>query len=172
MKFLCIVCDAAMSLDRTEGPENGSITAVFECPECFHQIAMLTNPMETQAVASLGVSIGPGAGARAAEGGCPFSGMVAEMEHKGPREGMAWSAEALARLEAIPAFIRPMAKQGIEQFAAESGHREVTEAVMDSARDRLNRGEDFGDLGEGPGEGSGEGPGEGSGEGLGDAAPG
>ena len=138
MKFLCVVCDAAMSLQRTEGPVSGSITAVFECPDCFHQIAMLTNPMETQAVASLGVSVGPGAGKRAAEGGCPFSGMVAEMENQTADEVMTWTADALARLEAIPAFIRPMAKQGIEQFAEEHGHREVSETVMDAARERFN----------------------------------
>lgn len=142
MKFLCVVCNAPMRLERTEGPDRGSITAVFECPECFHQIAMLTNPMETQAVASLGVSIGPGAGERAAKGGCPFSGMVADMEHQGQDAGpdavIGWSAGALARLDAIPAFIRPMARQGIEQFAADHGHAEIDEAVMDAARSRFN----------------------------------
>lgn len=138
MKFLCVVCDSAMTLERTEGPDRGSITAIFECPDCFHRIAMLTNPMETQAVASLGVSIGPGAGQRAAEGGCPFSGMVADMEARTVDDGIRWTAEALARLEAIPAFIRPMAKQGIEQFAADHGHREVSETVMDAARERFN----------------------------------
>jgi len=138
MKFLCVVCDAAMKLERTEGPHQGSLTAVFECPECFHQIAMLTNPMETQAVSSLGISIAPGAGERAAAGGCPFSVMVSGMEtHKAPA-AVAWTEGARARLEAIPAFIRPMAQRGIEQLAAEQGHTEISEEVMDAAREHLS----------------------------------
>jgi len=138
MKFLCVVCDAAMKLERTEGPNEGSITAVFECPECFHQIAMLTNPMETQAVTSLGISIAPGAGERAAQGGCPFSSMVTDMEKEKEDAGIRWSDGARARLEGIPVFIRPMAQQGIEQFATEKGFAEINESVMDAARERFN----------------------------------
>ncbi len=138
MKFLCIVCDTAMKLERTEGPDEGSITAVFECPDCFHQIAMLTNPMETQAVTSLGISIAPGAGDRAAQGGCPFSGMVTEMEKSAEGESIRWSEGARARLEGIPIYIRPMAQQGIEQFAVEQGFTEINESVMDAARERFN----------------------------------
>ncbi|RMH18114.1 MAG: hypothetical protein D6696_13915 [Acidobacteria bacterium] len=132
MKFLCVVCDTPMRLERAEPPKDGSITAVFECPECFHQIAMLTNPMETQAVTSLGVQIGPGAAERAAAGGCPFSGMINEMEEKPLR--MPWTREALDRLAKIPDFVRPMAKDSIEQFARQQGHDEVSEQVMDEAR--------------------------------------
>ena len=59
MKFLCMECDQPMKLQETQGPDEGSMTIVFACPECSRQIAMLTNAMETQMVRSLGVQIGP-----------------------------------------------------------------------------------------------------------------
>ena len=39
------------------------------------------------------------------------------------------------RLERIPVFIRPMARQAIERFAQERGYGTVTDEVMDQARD-------------------------------------
>jgi hypothetical protein len=50
---------------------------------------------------------------------------------------MTWAPEAERRLERIPEFIRPMARQGIEQFAANRGHRRVTLDVMEAARGAL-----------------------------------
>lgn len=58
MKFLCVECDEAMSLEEARGPDDGAMTVVFRCPSCERETAMLTNPMETQVVSSLGVSIG------------------------------------------------------------------------------------------------------------------
>lgn len=58
MKFLCVECDEAMSLEEAHGPDEGAMTVVFQCPTCGRQTAMLTNPQETQVVRSLGVSIG------------------------------------------------------------------------------------------------------------------
>lgn len=58
MKFLCIQCDEAMKLLRTDGPDDGSLTVVFGCPACKREMAMLTNAMETQMVRSLGVKVG------------------------------------------------------------------------------------------------------------------
>ena len=58
MKFLCISCDEAMSLNRTAGPDEGSMTVVFKCPACEREVAMLTNAMETQMVRALDVKIG------------------------------------------------------------------------------------------------------------------
>ena len=172
MKFLCVSCDEAMKLTDAAPPEQGSISAIFGCPTCGHQIAMLTNPYETQLVQSLGVKIGPatsgqptqappapamaaaptaaaptaaapapmaatpapgGVAAEAAAGGCPFSGMLAEMEARKP-EAIQWTAEALGRLENIPEFVRPMAKQGIEHYAKTHGHTTVDDAVMEEAR--------------------------------------
>lgn len=137
MKFLCVVCDTPMKLERAEPPDDGSITAVFECPDCFHQIAMLTNPMETQTLQSLGVGLGRDAAAAAEAGGCPFSGMLKEMEATAASGGVQWTEGALARLQGIPDFVRPMAKQGVEQYALSNGYQEVSEAVMDEARGRF-----------------------------------
>ncbi len=58
MKFLCVECDEAMKLQGTRGPDAGAMTVVFGCPSCGKETAMLTNPMETQMVRSLGVKIG------------------------------------------------------------------------------------------------------------------
>ncbi|MGH7326245.1 MAG: hypothetical protein ACREJ9_16585 [Candidatus Rokuibacteriota bacterium] len=58
MKFLCLDCDQPMKLHSTAGPDEGSLTVTFRCPECGFRVAMLTNPFETQMVRSLGVSIG------------------------------------------------------------------------------------------------------------------
>lgn len=144
MKFLCIECDQPMSLFETGAPEDGSLAIKFECPTCLHQIAMLTNPYETQVVSSLGVKIGKGepdpAGVQPEEGPeCPLPAMVAEATAAAaatPAGGtLAWSAEALARLERIPEFVRPMAVSGIERYAREQGRSEVDEATLDEARD-------------------------------------
>ncbi len=154
MKFLCIACDEPMKITRADPPDNGgSIAAVFACPSCSHQIAMLTNAHETQMVQSLGVKIGPGetnaaahaagepiAGETAAEraeaGGCPFASMVGEMEAQkgGANDSVTWTAEAEARLQNVPEFVRPMARQGIEHYAKSNGHAVVDDAVMEEAR--------------------------------------
>ena len=103
MKFLCVPCDTPMKLQTVGPPESGSLSAVYSCPECGYEMAMLTNPFETQLVQSLGVRIGPGMGAssvasagagapvaeaRLADGmdiptsgaRCPFPAMMAGME--------------------------------------------------------------------------------------------
>ena len=60
MKFLCVPCDEAMKLVSTNPPDRGSLTVVYGCPKCSYQMAMLTNPYETQVVGSLGVKVGTG----------------------------------------------------------------------------------------------------------------
>ncbi len=146
MKFLCVSCDEPMKLQSAAPPVDGSINALFTCPSCSHQIAMLTNPHETQLVQSLGVKIGPGEAAaqggeamgmaaRAEAGGCPFSGMIAEMESRD--DEVSWTEEALERLERIPDFVRPMAKQGIEHYAKSNGHALIDDALMEEARGRF-----------------------------------
>ena len=100
------------------------------------------------------------AGSTAAPSGCPFSAMAnLAAERPGPvgepgsrRAGDAgqpeqisglpdsqivWSPEAVIRLDRIPEFIRPMIRQGIEQFAAKRGYRRITEDVMVEARGGL-----------------------------------
>jgi hypothetical protein len=59
MKFLCVPCDSPMKLETMAPPEGGSLSVVYSCPECGYEMAMLTNPFETQMVQSLGVRIGP-----------------------------------------------------------------------------------------------------------------
>lgn len=82
--------------------------------------------------------------------GCPFAGMLrevrlsadavtaktAEADEK-PLEDprLTWTAEARARLDRIPEFVRPMAKAGIEQYARQFGHEFVTARLMDEVKE-------------------------------------
>jgi Proto-chlorophyllide reductase 57 kD subunit len=150
MKFLCVPCDSPMKLQTIGPPEGGSLSVVYSCPECGYEMAMLTNPYETQVVQSLGVRIGPEMGAGTPAGAsskCPFTAMVPATE--GALEGagdvtstragepvpVRWTSGAEARLANIPEFVRPMARTGIERFARERGALEVDEKILDAARD-------------------------------------
>jgi len=173
MKFLCVPCDQPMKLTTVKPPDRGSLSVVYSCAACGYEMAMLTNPYETQVVSSLGVKIEPaadatgtsaGAGAPAgmaasgeAAGGtnkdgtgkCPFAEMIPGMmgQGVGTDAGMAtgaagvsaappsWTDAAVARLEVIPSFVRPMARTGIERFARERGYATIDEKVLDEARD-------------------------------------
>jgi hypothetical protein len=160
MKFLCVPCDSPMKLQTIGPPERGSLSVVYSCPECGYEMAMLTNAYETQVVQSLGVRIGPGTGEATSSTsgtGCPFTAMMPATEGApttGPgqpgvpdartlRGGVEagvpmpvrWTAAAEARLANIPAFVRPMARTGIETFARERGAIEVDEKILDAARD-------------------------------------
>lgn len=208
MKFLCVACDEPMQLESVDSSGGGSLSVLYACPRCSQRTAMLTNPLETEMVQSLGVKIGPrsaggavaeaardpapragesaggSAAERAAAGGCPFSGVVREMEaaagagapagaaadaspHPADAPGQAnategaaplrpgpaatagdqppsptptgpvWTADALERLEGIPEFVRPMARQGIEHYARSNGYGEIDERVLDEARTRF-----------------------------------
>jgi Proto-chlorophyllide reductase 57 kD subunit len=84
-------------------------------------------------------AVGPASAASAgAEGpGCPFAAMipgVGTAAGEAAPAGPAWTPEADARIERIPTFIRPMARQAIERFARERGYATITDAVMDEAR--------------------------------------
>jgi hypothetical protein len=46
-----------------------------------------------------------------------------------------WTAAAEARLANVPAFVRPMAKAGIERYARDNGSLEVDEKILDAARE-------------------------------------
>ncbi len=134
MRFLCVVCDQQMKLQRTVGPDRGSVTLIYACPSCGYPVAMMTNPHETQVVTSLGISVGaPGEPAAASK--CPFTGMLKDLEQ--PADGgdrVRWSAEAQERLAGIPEAVRPMAASGIERYARDHGHREVDLEVLEQAR--------------------------------------
>ena len=173
MKFLCVPCDSPMKLQTVGPPDGGSLSVVYSCPECGYEMAMLTNPYETQLVQSLGVRIGPTADPASSNTlatRCPFTAMIpstpdersGDLAPANERErvshangagpgapaseraggsggakppGLNWTAAAEARLANIPAFVRPMAKTGIEKFAQERGFREVDEKILDEARD-------------------------------------
>jgi hypothetical protein len=51
--------------------------------------------------------------------------------------GPQWTDGALARLDAIPEMVRPMARAGIEMVAREQGHQVIDEAVLAAARSRF-----------------------------------
>ena len=99
MKFLCVPCDQPMKLAEVAPPDRGSLSVRYACPECGYEMAMLTNPFETQMVQSLGVRIGPEANppggpdslaaaaagivpsgpaeeGKSSGGKCPFAGMI------------------------------------------------------------------------------------------------
>ena len=176
MKFLCVPCDQPMKLTTVRPPDRGSLSVVYSCSECGYEMAMLTNPYETQVVSSLGVKIAPAADAAAAgavaptpaattgtaapvaaagesnkEGGgkCPFAEMIPGLMGQGTDAAAgaasgtgagasaaapAWTEAAVARLEVIPSFVRPMARTGIERFARERGYATIDEKVLDEAR--------------------------------------
>ena len=136
MKFLCVPCDQPMMLRTTASPESGTLSVVYTCPTCDYEIAMLTNPFETQLVQSLGVKIGAKTDpeGKAAGSGCPFPGMVAEATSSQDAGELTWTPGARARLQNIPEFVRPMATAGIEKLAREQGRTEIDEAVLDEAR--------------------------------------
>ncbi len=144
MKFLCVECDRQMSFEERALPGDGTLAAAFRCPACGRVVAMLTNPMETQLVASLGVKIG----------GSTIESQPLEMirssvatgretafeEHEPPGHRSAaptWSPEAQDRLTRVPSFVRGMVKKIYTEYARDRGIEEITPALMDTARTEL-----------------------------------
>ena len=159
MKFLCLGCDQVMSFAERQIPGDGTLVAVFRCPSCEREMAMLTNPYETQLVSGLGIKIGGRTvpeqplellrtsleGGRADafdEGGSPraatLAGDVPRPDGSTARPGrLAWSPDALERLERVPSFVRGMVKRIYADWAGERGVIEMTPEVMDRARTEL-----------------------------------
>ncbi len=48
-----------------------------------------------------------------------------------------WTKEALSRIEKIPPFVRNMAKKAIIGYAVEKGYKEITEDVLQEAREKM-----------------------------------
>lgn len=143
MKFLCVECDKQMTFEERALPGDGTLAATFKCPTCGRVVAMLTNPMETQLVASLGVQIGGrGVPVQPLE---TVRGMVstgredafAEAPAVATMGGVSWSAEAQERLTRVPSFVRGMVKKIYADYAKERGIAEITPVVMDTARAEL-----------------------------------
>jgi len=143
MKFLCVECDRQMQFEERQLPGDGTLAAAFRCPTCGRVVALLTNPMETQLVASLGVKIG----------GTTISpqpmetvrGMLVtgkadafdEDRERGAGSSPIWSGEAQERLARVPGFVRGMVKRIYLDYAKDRGIAEITPAVMDTARTEL-----------------------------------
>lgn len=142
MKFLCVECDQQMQFEERQLPGDGTLAAAFKCPACGRVVALLTNPMETQLVASLGVKIG---GRTIDEQPMEtVRGMVAtgrddafDDGKMGEGRGPIWSREAQERLARVPGFVRGMVKRIYLDYAREHGIAEITPAVMDTARVEL-----------------------------------
>lgn len=157
MKFLCIPCDEVMAFAERQIPGDGTMAAVFQCGSCGREMAMLTNPMETQLVSSLGVKVGgrevPAQPLEGVRGGLAggreeaFASDDASAEDpltgagaSGGGEGTSgtgpvqWSPEAVERLERVPRFVRGMVKRIYTDYARERGIRTLTPDVMDVAR--------------------------------------
>ena len=151
MKFLCVPCDAVMAFAERQTPGDGTLAAVFSCPSCGREMAMLANPYETQLVSGLGVKNGgrvvpeqPMELTRTAlEGGRPDAFQEQEApsgEPAAPSSGgrsPSWSPDALERLERVPSFVRGMVKRIYVDWARERGIPELTPEVMDRARTDL-----------------------------------
>ena len=152
MKFLCIPCDEVMTFAERQLPGDGTMAAVFTCPRCTREIAMLTNPMETQMVSGLGIRIGGrtvpaqpfeltlGAmesGRADALGSEIAEGVeTAEKSHAETRR-VVWSEAATGRLGNVPSFVRGMVKRIYTDYAVDRGIDVITPAVMDRARSDL-----------------------------------
>jgi hypothetical protein len=147
MKFLCLACDTVMAFAERQLPGDGTMAAVFTCSDCGREVAMLTNPMETQLVSSLGIRVGgrtvpeqPMELVRGnlATGGAAFAdGMDVEPEPTTPSTRVVWAADASERLTRVPAFVRGMVKRIYTDYARERGIALITPDVMDSARTDL-----------------------------------
>jgi hypothetical protein len=143
MKFLCVECDRQMQFEERQLPGDGTLAAAFRCPACGRTVALLTNPMETQLVASLGVKIGgttiqpqPMETVR----GMVTTGRqdaFVEGGEQGAGSGPRWSADAQERLTRVPNFVRGMVKRIYLDYAKERGIAEITPAIMDTARTEL-----------------------------------
>jgi DNA-directed RNA polymerase subunit RPC12/RpoP len=142
MKFLCVECDEQMAFDDRAVPGDGTLAAAFRCPRCGRRVAMLTNPMETQLVASLGVKIG---GRTITEQPLEtIRGQVATgradafvEDPPSPRLAVRWSPDAEDRLTRVPGFVRGMVKRIYTDYAREHGIETITPALMDTARTEL-----------------------------------
>jgi len=142
MKFLCVECDQQMAFGERQLPGDGTLAATFKCPTCGRVVAMLTNPMETQLVSSLGVEIG---GRTVPEQPLQtVRSMVSTGREdafsdgeKGDGRSPSWSADANERLARVPNFVRGMVKRIYADYAKERGINEITPAIMDTARAEL-----------------------------------
>lgn len=133
MKFLCIKCDETMAIKEVEGSKDESVTITYICQRCDYSFAMLTNPMETQLIKEKGLGVHIGRRKTAHKPMDAIKNATTDKE-EGSIGNLFWDKDADARLLNIPAFVRAMAKSGIERYAKEKGYKNITLDVMDEAR--------------------------------------
>jgi hypothetical protein len=133
-----------MQFEERQIPGDGTLAVAFKCPKCGRVVAMLTNPMETQLVSSLGVVVGgrtvPAQPLETIRGQVSTGRGDAFEEGKGDEgrgKGATWSSGAEERLARVPSFVRGMVKRIYSDYAKERGIAEITTAVMDTARAEL-----------------------------------
>ncbi|NIP59473.1 MAG: hypothetical protein GWM92_14210 [Gemmatimonadetes bacterium] len=162
MKFLCIECDEVMEFAERQLPGDGTMAAVFACGSCGREMAMLTNPMETRLVSSMGVKVGgrsvpeqpmeltrtslegarPEAFEEAGHEAAPATDEAAAAPAPGRSAGggaqaVTWSADATERLHRVPRFVRGMVKRIYTDWAREREIATITPEIMDRARSEL-----------------------------------
>jgi hypothetical protein len=114
---------------------------------------MLTNPMETQLVSSLGIRVGGRTvpeqplellrGSLATGTGDAFAETETATETETgrgrpfPSPSVQWSAAAQERLARVPSFVRGMVKKIYTDYARERGITTITPDIMDRARTDL-----------------------------------
>jgi len=151
MKFVCVDCDETLMMKKADTADKGTMSVTFECRMCGWQMGMLTNPMETQMVRSMGLKFGENgrtsymeliqgsvatAGEESTAAKCPFPGVVEEA-HKGPELVLRWTAGAEARMESVPEAVREMIRSGVEQYARRYGYRRIDESLLDDMKNRF-----------------------------------
>jgi hypothetical protein len=147
MKFLCLACDTVMAFAERQLPGDGTMAAVFTCADCGREVAMLTNPMETQLVSSLGIRVGGRTvpeqpmellrGTLASGGDAFVDDAGAESDPATRTMRVTWDADASDRLARVPSFVRGMVKRIYSDYARERGIALITPDVMDRARTDL-----------------------------------
>jgi hypothetical protein len=143
VKFLCVPCDSVMAFSERHLPGDGTMAAVFECAECGREMALLTNPMETQLVSTMGVKVGgrevPSQPLETVRGSLDQGRADAFVAPPSPQTvgPVRWTEEALLRLESVPGFVRGMVKRIYTDYARERGIDTISPEVMDRARSDL-----------------------------------
>lgn len=127
-----------MEFAAKEGPEAGSLAVTLGCANCGDQVALLTNPAETQLLVALGIKIG--GRTIPAEALEVVRGSLAGQHEQGlaaTEEGLVWTEAAERLLSAAPSFVRNIVRRRYSEYARQRGIQEITPEVMDEARQAL-----------------------------------
>ncbi len=132
-----------MKYRESSAPTDGSMSITFVCQKCQNEVALLTNPGETQLVRALDVKIGGRTSPHqpmellrstlAQQRTEVFSTEESTTHSEGPL----WTQEAEERLARAPSFVREMVRQGTERFARTKGYNEITSQVLDEAKGEM-----------------------------------